>query len=115
MYYNQICYYGIEYYSLFLKSAYCCLSKLKKFVIFNKMNLKLNRLQHIGIPVTNLVQSENFYKKLGFKMVMNATFMQGAGQGLVSMMQHQEIIIELYQMPEPELSNIKTRVDGRKD
>ena len=30
------------------------------------MNIKLNYIQHIGIPVTNIKASETFYEKLGF-------------------------------------------------
>ena len=30
------------------------------------MNLKINHIQHIGIPVTDIKKSEAFYEKLGF-------------------------------------------------
>ena len=79
------------------------------------MNLKINHLQHIGIPITNLEISKAFYERLGFKRVMNATFMHEGEQGKVAMMKREEIIIELYQMPEPELTNVKQRKDGRID
>lgn len=79
------------------------------------MDLQINHLQHIGIPVTNLENSVDFYKKLGFLPVMNATFMHGGAAGKVAMMQLKDITLELYQMPEPELSNIKQRKDGRID
>ena len=38
------------------------------------MNLKLNHIQHTGIPVTNIKASEIFYERLGFKNVMSSTF-----------------------------------------
>ena len=38
------------------------------------MNLKLNHIQHIGIPVTNIKVSETFYESLGFKNVMATIF-----------------------------------------
>ena len=79
------------------------------------MNLKINHLQHIGIPIVNLEISQAFYERLGFKRVMNATFMNEGEQGKVAMMKREAIIIELYQMPEPELSNVKQRKDGRID
>lgn len=79
------------------------------------MKLKINHLQHIGLPVTNLAHSEEFYKRLGFLPVMDATFMYGGAEGKVVMMQLNNIMIELYQMPEPELSKIKQRSDGRID
>lgn len=79
------------------------------------MKPKINHLQHVGLPVTNLENSESFYKRLGFLPVMNATFMYGGAEGKVSMMQLNNIVLELYQMPEPELINIKLRKDGRID
>jgi len=79
------------------------------------MNLKINRLQHIGLPITNLQTSQAFYEKLGFEAVMRAAFDQEGGQGQVAMMKRGDIIIELYQMPEPELSRVKQRSDGRID
>src|SRR5690606_23159959 len=79
------------------------------------MNLKINHLQHIGLPVADLEISRSFYERLGFEMVMHSTFLHEGEQGKVSMMKHKEIIIELYQMPEPELTNVKQRKDGHID
>lgn len=79
------------------------------------MNLKINHLQHIGLPVADLEISRSFYERLGFEMVMNSTFLHEGAQGKVSMMKHKEIIIELYQMPEPELTSVKQRKDGHID
>lgn len=79
------------------------------------MNLKINRLQHIGLPITNLSASQAFYEKLGFAAVMRAGFDHEGGRGQVAMMQRGDIVIELYQMPEPELSRVKQRPDGRID
>jgi lactoylglutathione lyase len=79
------------------------------------MEIKLNHLQHIGIPVTNLKVSEAFYERLGFKNVMSATFEHNGGKGLVSMMQLNAMIIELYQMPESELKAIRERKNGHID
>ena len=79
------------------------------------MNLKINHLQHIGIPITNLEISQSFYERLGFQRVMYATFLHEGEQGKVAMMKREGIIIELYQMPEPELTNVKQRKDGRID
>jgi lactoylglutathione lyase len=33
------------------------------------MNLKINHIQHIGIPVSNMDKSITFYERLGFKNV----------------------------------------------
>ncbi len=38
------------------------------------MDLKINHIQHIGIPVTDISVSEIFYERLGFKNVMSSTF-----------------------------------------
>ncbi len=79
------------------------------------MNLKLNHIQHIGIPVTDIKRSESFYEKLGFKNVMSSTFEFNGGKGSVAMMKLNEMIIELYQMPESELAEIKNRQNGHID
>ena len=79
------------------------------------MDLKINHIQHIGIPVTNIKASENFYERLGFKNVMHTVFHYNDGLGNVSMMQLNEMIIELYQMPEKELEEIKNRKNGHID
>ena len=77
--------------------------------------LKITRLQHIGMPVTNLARSAAFYRSLGFVEVMNATFSHPSGIGHVAMLQQNEITLELYQMPEPELEGIRHRADGHID
>jgi len=77
--------------------------------------LTLKRIQHIGIPVTNLERSEAFYQRLGFENVMTSAFTHNGGEGKVAMMQSAEIIIEIYQMPDGELSEIKQRKDGHVD
>ena len=79
------------------------------------MNLKLNHIQHIGIPVTNIQASEIFYERLGFKNVMATTFEYNGGAGNVAMMKLNEMIIELYQMPEAELKEIRERKNGHID
>ena len=79
------------------------------------MNLKLNHIQHIGIPVTDIKMSEAFYERLGFKNVMASTFECNGGKGLVAMMQLNDMIVELYQMPEAELKEIRERKNGHID
>lgn len=77
--------------------------------------LKLNHIQHVGIPVTNINVSETFYERLGFRNVMASTFEYNYAKGTVVMMKLNEMIIELYQMPESELNEIRNRKDGRID
>jgi lactoylglutathione lyase len=79
------------------------------------MNLKINHLQHVGIPVTEIRQSELFYERLGFSPVMRSTFRYEGSEGTVSMMKRGTIMLELYQMPEPELTRVRQRRDGHID
>jgi len=79
------------------------------------MDLKINNLQHVGLPITDLAVSQKFYESLGFRNVMSSTFNNNGGTGSVAMMKRGDIIIELYQMPEPALNEIKKRTDGRID
>ncbi len=78
-------------------------------------SFSIARLQHVGLPVTNLEASSAFYEGLGFVQVMNSTFDHGRGIGIVSMLKQGDIVLELYQMPEPELEKIRQRKDGRID
>ena len=61
------------------------------------MNLHLKRIQHIGIPVTDLAKSEKFYESLGFENVMASSFQHNGGEGKVAMMRSGDIIVEIYQ------------------
>jgi catechol 2,3-dioxygenase-like lactoylglutathione lyase family enzyme len=79
------------------------------------MRIKLNHIQHIGIPVTDIKISVAFYEKLGFKDVMPSTFEFNGGKGIVAMMKLNNMIIELYQMPEAELKEITERKNGHID
>lgn len=79
------------------------------------MNLKINHIQHVGLPVTNLQVSEAFYERLGFSNVMASGFDYEGGRGAVAMMRRDGIILELYQMPEAQLQEIRTRKDGHID
>lgn len=79
------------------------------------MEIKINHIQHIGIPVSDLNVSEAFYVRLGFKNVMSSTFDHNGAKGIVAMMQWNEMIIELYQLPEKELAEIKNRRNGHID
>lgn len=80
------------------------------------MDLKINNIQHIGIPVSNIQRSIPFYEQLGFKNVMSSTFeIEREKGGIVAMMKRNTMIIELYQMPSSHLSEIKNRKDGHID
>lgn len=79
------------------------------------MDLKLNAFQHLGIPVSDLQQSVLFYARLGFENVMDSAFKIEGRAGRVSMVKRGDMVIELYQLPEPELSGIRTRSNGHID
>jgi len=76
------------------------------------VDLKINRIQHLRLPVTNLKASEAFYKKPGFAKVMASGFDYMGGQGAVAMTQRGEMILERYQIPEATLQEIRNRKDG---
>jgi catechol 2,3-dioxygenase-like lactoylglutathione lyase family enzyme len=79
------------------------------------MDFKINHIQHMGIPVTDLNASEAFYKKLGFENVMQSGFDFNGDKGKVAMMQRGIMLIEIYQMPEKELTEIRSRNNGHID
>jgi lactoylglutathione lyase len=80
-----------------------------------KISFPLNRLQHIGIPVTDLSKSSSFYEKLGFTSVMNAPFSIEGQIGKCSMMENNGITVELYQLPDHLLHEVKNRNHGHVD
>jgi len=75
----------------------------------------INKLQHVGIPVSDMGISEAFYSRFGFKNVMQSPFNFEGDTGTCVMMQLGEIIIELYQMPAKQLEEIKARKNGHVD
>lgn len=80
------------------------------------MQLKINHIQHTGIPVMNLRVSEAFYERLGFINVMHTPFDHQGITGLVTMMKLKETVIELYQLTGiPHGEAIRTRGDGHID
>lgn len=79
------------------------------------MSIKINHLQHIGIPVTDLQRSTLFYERLGFTNVMAASFDHQGSSGKVAMMQQGAMIVELYQMPSAALEEVRSRKNGHID
>jgi lactoylglutathione lyase len=75
----------------------------------------IHKIQHIGIPAHDLEISIPFYKRLGFENVMESPFEFDGGYGTCVMMKNHEVIIELYQMPEKQLTEIKQRKSGHID
>jgi catechol 2,3-dioxygenase-like lactoylglutathione lyase family enzyme len=81
----------------------------------DQLSIPINKLQHVGIPVTDMAVSEAFYMRFGFKNVMQSPFTFEGGTGTCVMMQLKDIIIELYQMPGKQLTEIKARKNGHID
>ena len=80
------------------------------------MHLQIRSLQHVGIPVTNIKRSEAFYQSLGFTNNMQAHFPYGIDEkGTCIMMQLGSITIELYEMPEPDNTDVRNRKNGHID
>ncbi len=79
------------------------------------LQIAINRLQHVGIPVTDIKISEAFYRRLGFENAMEAGFTQNSGPGTCIMMQHTTVTIDLYQLPASQLQGIRERKDGHID
>jgi lactoylglutathione lyase len=75
----------------------------------------IHRIQHIGIPAHDLEVSIPFYERLGFENVMESPFEFDGGFGTCVMMKNHEVIVELYQMPEKQLAEIKKRSNGHVD
>lgn len=79
------------------------------------MELEINHLQHIGIPVTDIDRSEAFYQKLGFHKATHSPFEHKGQKGQMVMMRLKDIIIELYELPKDDLADIRQRKDGHID
>jgi catechol 2,3-dioxygenase-like lactoylglutathione lyase family enzyme len=75
----------------------------------------LQGLQHLGIPVTNLERSKDFYAQLGFIEPMRTDIQPQTEVIRVAMMQHENFTIELYQLGQEDLQEIAKRTDGHID
>ncbi len=70
---------------------------------------------HLGIPVTDIEKSKNFYSRFGFKEIMNAEIPGDGDTVKAVMIQKDDFIVELYQLVGDELAEIGTRKDGHID
>lgn len=80
-----------------------------------QVELSFTKIQHIGIPVTDLARSMTFYQRLGFDSVMDSNFDHQGLKGRCVMMKKGEILMELYQLPGPDLEVVRNRQDGHVD
>lgn len=74
-------------------------------------------LQHLGLPVSNLKNSVNFYASLGFKRIMTSCIKVPEENDAiqVAMMEQNGVIIELYQVTRKQKEDLKDRKDGPVD
>jgi lactoylglutathione lyase len=79
------------------------------------VKLPITGLQHVGIPVTDLKASQEFYQNLGFITVMEAPFDFQDEKGKCIMMKMKSLTMELYEFPASELQQIRNRNDGHID
>jgi catechol 2,3-dioxygenase-like lactoylglutathione lyase family enzyme len=70
-------------------------------------------LQHVGVPVRDLLESVSFYERLGFERIMSSEVeRKDQPRVRVAMMKLGTAVIELYQLSHEELSS---RADGHVD
>ena len=72
-------------------------------------------VQHLGLPVTNIERSKQFYARLGFKVAMSTELPAEGGAIKVCMMELSGFVIEFYQLVGADLAEIGTRKDGHID
>jgi len=88
---------------------------LNNTLLENQISTLINHLQHVGIPVTDMAVSLAFYNRLGFENVMQSAFTSEGEAGTCIMMKNNSVIIELYQMPEQQLAEVRKRKNGHID
>lgn len=71
--------------------------------------------QHLGLPVTDLARSRAFYESLGFRPVFGTTLVLDGKEIPMVMLDLKGFILELYQLPAPDLEEIRARRDGHID
>ena len=81
----------------------------------NQISGLINHLQHVGIPVSDIFVSEAFYSRFGFNKVMESNFIEDGESGTCIMLKNKNLILELYQLPEKKLNEIRERKDGHID
>ena len=72
-------------------------------------------LQHIGLPVTDIARSTDFYTRLGFRVAMETELEDPQGAIQVKMLELNGLVLELYQLAGPDLDGIRARGDGHID
>lgn len=71
--------------------------------------------QHLGLPVTNIRRSTEFYSRLGFREIMAKELPTDGGSVQVVMLELNGFVLELYQLVGAALLEIKGRTHGHID
>lgn len=76
----------------------------------------LTGVQHLGIPVVDLNNAVNWYTNiLGFQVFYETVIEPEEGKIKVAYLKLGDMVIELYQLPDDKLEEIKSRGDGNID
>ena len=70
---------------------------------------------HLGIPVTHIERSIDFYRQFGFEPVMQASIPVGDEEIKITMLEKDDFLLEFYQLLKTDLAEIKARKDGHID
>lgn len=72
--------------------------------------------QHLGLPVLDIEISKKWYcEYLGFEVIYETKFNEGTGDTKVAFLRLNDFQIEMYELPEGEIDEIKTRGHGHID
>ena len=67
---------------------------------------------HLGVPVTDLDRSKDFYSQFGFEEIAYGELPVGDDQIKVSLMEKDGFVFEFFQLVGDDLEEVKTRKDG---
>ncbi|MCD4803037.1 MAG: VOC family protein [Anaerolineales bacterium] len=67
---------------------------------------------HLGIPVTDMDSSRQFYSQFGFEEIAYAEVPVGDDQVKVSLMENAGFVLEFFQLVGDDLAEVRTRKDG---
>jgi catechol 2,3-dioxygenase-like lactoylglutathione lyase family enzyme len=106
-------------YKVWILNITILINHCSKFKIMNQTCLRGNikGLQHLGIPVTNLQASVDFYQKLGFEKILisNVDVPEENDAVKVAFVEQKGVILELYQVTRKNLEELRSRKDGHLD
>jgi len=75
----------------------------------------LRGVQHLGIPVCDIEKSKIFYSKFGFQKTMETEIKVEEGIIKIAFLQKEDFKIELYQLTDKDLEEVRSRKNGHID